>query len=57
MKRRWKSIQSRLLLLLLLVLVPVVAIQAYMYYTLFQERKAAALQTNLEIARAWSKDI
>ena len=51
MKRRWKSIQSRLLLLLLLVLVPVVAIQAYMYYTLFQERKAAALQTNLELAR------
>ena len=51
MKRRWKSIQSRLLLLLLLVLVPVVAIQAYMYYALFQERKAAALQTNLELAR------
>ena len=51
MKRRWKSIQSRLLLLLLLVLVPVVAIQAYMYYGLFQERKAAALQANLELAR------
>ena len=51
MKRRWKSIQSRLLLLLLLVLVPVVAIQTYMYYALFQERKAATLQTNVELAR------
>ena len=51
MKRRWKSIQSRLFLLLLLVLVPVFAIQAYMYYTLFQERKAVALQANLELAR------
>jgi len=55
MKRRWKSIQSRLILLLLLVLVPIVAIQAYMYYSLFQERKAAALQTNLELARGFVK--
>jgi hypothetical protein len=51
MKRRWKSIQSRLLLLLGLVLVPVILIQAYLYYSLFQERKDAALQTNLELAR------
>ena len=55
MKRRWKSIQSRLILLLLLVLIPVLGIQAYLYYTLFQARRASELQANLEIARAVGK--
>jgi PAS domain S-box-containing protein len=55
MKRGWKSIQSRLILLLILVLIPIAAIQVYMYYSLFQERKAAAIQANLELARGFVK--
>ena len=55
MKNRRKTIQSRLVLLLVMVLVPVIGIQAYMYYGAFQERKAAELRSNMEIARAVAK--
>jgi PAS domain S-box-containing protein len=50
-----RSIRSRLILLLLLILIPVLAIQAYMYYGAFQERKAAEFRSNLVIARAVAK--
>jgi PAS domain S-box-containing protein len=54
-EKRGRSIRSRLILLLILILIPVLAIQAYMYYGAFQERKAAELRSNLEIARAVAK--
>ena len=55
MKSRRRTIRGRLVLLLVIVLVPVIGIQAYMYYGAFQERKAAELRSNLEIARAIAK--
>jgi PAS domain S-box-containing protein len=55
MNNRRKSIQTRLIQILLLVLLPIMVIQAYMCYTLFQERKAAAFQTNLELSRGVAK--
>ena len=54
-KGKGRSIQSRLILLLLFILVPVLAIQAYMYYDNYQDRRASELQANLEIARAVAK--
>ena len=39
-------------MLLLFILIPVLAIQAYMYYDSYQDRRASELQANLEIARA-----
>ena len=55
MKKRWKTIQGRLILLLLLVLIPILAIQVYIYYGNYQARKASELQANLEIARVLAK--
>jgi PAS domain S-box-containing protein len=53
--KKGRSIQQRLIVLLLSVLIPVLAIQAYIYYDTYQDLRAAAFQSNLEVARALAK--
>lgn len=45
------SIKNRFLFLLILVLAPVLIVQAVIYYDRYQDRRALALQSNLEVAR------
>ena len=54
-EKKGTSIQSRLILLLLCVLIPVLAIQAYIYYDNYQDRRGLEFRANLEIARAVAK--
>ncbi len=52
----WQCIQGRLIFLLLIVLVPVVLAQAYIFNDRVETRRVEELQSNLEIARAISKN-
>jgi PAS domain S-box-containing protein len=54
-KTRGMGIQNRLTLLLLSILLPLFVLQGYRYYDRYLERQEAALQANLEIARAVAK--
>jgi hypothetical protein len=49
-----RTVRSTELLLLLVVLIPVLAVQAYHYFAMFQERRQQAFQSNLELARVVS---
>jgi diguanylate cyclase (GGDEF)-like protein len=49
------GIQKRLLLFPLFVLIPLLLVQGFTYYEWFQERKAAEMRANLELARTVAK--
>ena len=47
-----RSIESRLLFLLIVVLLPILLLQTGIYYRRFETRRAAELQSNVELSRA-----
>ncbi len=63
-KRMWKpslsrlfprSIRGRIVLLMLVLLIPILIIQGYLYYDVYQDRRRQELLANLEMARAVGK--
>jgi PAS domain S-box-containing protein len=53
--RFWQRIQGQLLLVLLVVLVPTLLLQAHVFSEWYKSSREAALQANLQIARAVAK--
>lgn len=54
-RMRRMGVQKRLILLLLVILLPLLALQGYRYFVIYQEKQEEALQANLEMARALAK--
>lgn len=53
-RKNRRSIRSRICLLLIAILLPVATLQAVLHYEVFNRKKQAALQANLDLARSVS---